>query len=54
MVALEVTACAIGGGVLALLLLALFDPRGQITDMDSVTFIGGALLAVGVNRALRS
>lgn len=54
MVWLEVAVCAFGGGILALLLLAIFDPRGQITDMDSVTFVAGALLAVGVNRALRA
>ena len=32
--------CAIGGGIAALLLLALFDPRGQVTDLDTVTFVG--------------
>jgi len=47
-------ACAVGGGLAALLLLAVFDPRGQVTDLDSVTFIVGALVAVGINRALRS
>ncbi len=46
--------CAIGGGIAALLLLALFDPRGQVTDLDTVTFVVGALVAVGINRALRS
>ena len=54
MVTLEAVACALGGGILALLLLAVFDPRGQVTDMDTVTFAAGALLAVAVNRALRS
>jgi hypothetical protein len=54
LVALEIVACAIGGGIAALLLLALFDPRGQVTDLDSVTFTAGALVAVGINRALRS
>lgn len=54
LVAVEIIACAIGGGLAALLLLAVFDPRGQVTDLDSVTFIIGALVAVGFNRALRS
>jgi hypothetical protein len=54
LVALEIGACAIGGGIAALLLLALFDPRGQVTDLDFVTFVVGALVAVAINRALRS
>ncbi|HEY7059309.1 MAG TPA: hypothetical protein VH458_22400 [Vicinamibacterales bacterium] len=54
LVALEIIACAIGGGIAALLLLAVFDPRGQVTDLDTVTFTVGALAAVGINRALRS
>ena len=54
LVVLEMVACAVGGGLAALLLLAVFDPRGQVTDLDSVTFIVGALVAVGINRALRS
>ena len=54
LVALEIAASGIGGGIAAWLLLALFDPRGQVTDLDSVTFTVGALVAVGINRALRS
>lgn len=54
LVALEIVASGIGGGIAALLLLAVFDPRGQVTDLDSVTFIVGALGAIGINRALRS
>ena len=53
-VALEIGACALGGGIAALLLLAAFDPRGQATDMDAATFFIGALVAVAINRALRS
>jgi len=52
-VILEIAACAIGGGFLALLILAAFDPHGQVTDMDAVSFFAGALVAVGINRALR-
>jgi hypothetical protein len=33
--------------------VAVFDPRGLITDMDTVSIIAGALVAVGINRALR-
>jgi hypothetical protein len=33
--------------------VAAFDPHGQITDVDSISVVAGALLAVGINRALR-
>ena len=52
--AIEIFASALGGGIAAWLLLAAFDPRGQATDMDAATFLIGALVAVGINRALRS
>jgi hypothetical protein len=52
-VAAEITATAIAGGFAGLLLVALFDPRGQITDVDSISVVVGALIAVGINRALR-
>ncbi len=54
LVALEILASAVVGGFLGLLLVALFDPRGQITDVDSISLVAGALIAVGINRALRS
>jgi hypothetical protein len=53
-VALEIGAVALGGGIAGLLLLAAFDPRGQITDMDVITFVVGAAVAVGINRLIRS
>lgn len=53
MVALEVSAAALVGGFAGLLLVAIFDPRGQITDVDSISLIVGALIGVGINRALR-
>ena len=52
-VALETVVVALAGGFAGLLLVAIFDPRGQITDVDSVSAIGGALIAVGIHRALR-
>ena len=54
MTALEIAAAALAGGMAGLLLVAAFDPRGQITDVDSISVIAGALIAVGINRALRS
>jgi hypothetical protein len=53
-VIIEIVATALGGGLAGLLLLAAFDPRGQIADLDVITFIGGAAVAVGVNRLIRS
>ena len=50
----EVIVTAIGGGLAALLLLAAFDPRGQATDLDTISFVGGAIVAVVINRTLRS
>jgi hypothetical protein len=52
-VTLEIVGMALLGGFGGLLLVALFDPRGQITDVDGISAIAGALLAVGINRALR-
>jgi hypothetical protein len=54
MVAAEIAATAVFGGLAGLLLVALFDPRGQMTDVDSISVVVGALVAVGINRALRS
>jgi hypothetical protein len=50
----EIIACGIAGGLAGLLLLAAFDPHGQATDMDATAIIGGAVVAVGINRILRS
>ena len=54
LVALEIVASALAGGFVGLLILAAFDPRGQIADLDAMTFIVGALVGVGINRLLRS
>lgn len=47
-------ACGIAGGVAGLLLLAAFDPRGQATDMDATAIIIGAVVAIAINRIIRS
>jgi hypothetical protein len=52
-VAVEIVAVGLIGGLLGLLLVAVFDPRGQITDMDTISVVAGALIAIGINRALR-
>ncbi len=50
----EIIASGIAGGLGGLLLLAAFDPRGQVTDMDATAIVGGAIVAIGLNRVLRS
>jgi hypothetical protein len=52
-VALELAATALVGGLAGWVLVVAFDPRGQMTDLDTISAIGGALIAVGINRALR-
>jgi hypothetical protein len=46
---------AVVGGFLGLLLVAIFDPQGHIQDgyLDLFSAFGGALVAVGIDRALR-
>ena len=53
-VAAEIVACAILGGIASLFLLAFFDPFHQATDLDAVAAVAGAIVAVGINRMLRS
>jgi hypothetical protein len=52
-VILELVASAVAGGLGGLLLLAAFDPRG-LTNMDGVAIMLGILVAVGINRLVRS
>jgi hypothetical protein len=49
----EIIASGIAGGLLGLLILAAFDPRGQATDMDVTAIAGGIVVAIGINRFLR-
>jgi hypothetical protein len=54
MIGLEIAASALAGGFAGFMLVAAFDPFGQITDVEPISVIAGALIAVGINRALRS
>lgn len=51
--ALEILACALVGGFAGLLLVARFDPRGQFTEIDSLSLVAGALIGIGIDRTLR-
>ena len=53
-VAIEITLWALAGGFAGFLLVALFDPHGQMPDLDSVAAVVGAVVAIGLNRALRA
>lgn len=50
----EIVGCGIAGGLAGLLLLAAFDPHGQATDMDFTAIVIGVIVAIGINRILRS
>ena len=50
----EIIASGIAGGLAGLLLLAAFDPRGQATDMDATAIAIGVVVAIGINRIIRS
>ena len=53
-VAAEITASALAGGFIGLLLLAIFDPTEQITGVDLILVVAaGAMACVGINRATR-
>jgi hypothetical protein len=53
LIAAEIAASAVAGGFAGVLLLAAFDPHGQATDMDVISFCVGALLGVGTDRIIR-
>jgi zinc transporter ZupT len=53
-VAAEITASALAGGFIGLLLLAIFDPTEQITGVDLILVVAaGAMVCVAINRATR-
>jgi len=52
-VPLEIFASAVVGGLAGWLLLAAFDPRGQATDLDSVSVLFGAIAGIVINRMTR-
>jgi hypothetical protein len=53
-VATELALAGIGGGIAALLLVALIDPQGRFTNVDGGAVIVGALGAIGLDRYFRS
>jgi hypothetical protein len=53
-VAVEIALWALAGGFAGIFLVAFFDPHNQISDLDLIAAMVGALAAVGLNRLLRS
>jgi hypothetical protein len=51
--AAEITAAAIAGGLAALVLVALVDPRGQLTYIDTAAVTIGVFVGIGLDRLLR-
>ena len=52
-VAVELTLAAIAGGLLALLVVALIDPGGQLTHLDTAAVAVGVFGGIGLDRFLR-
>jgi hypothetical protein len=52
-IAFETGLAALGGGLFALLVFSLVDPRGQ-WGLDGVLLIAGALIGVALDRFFRS
>jgi hypothetical protein len=52
-VAAEILLAALGGGVLALVLVALFDPGDRLTHIDIAAAAVGIFGGIGLDRLLR-
>ncbi len=49
----EIAGVGLAGGLVGLLVLAAFDPRGTAADMDVLAFASGALILIGCHRLVR-
>ena len=47
------TGAAIAGALVALVAVALVDPRGQLTHIDIVAITIGVFVGIGLDRLLR-
>jgi hypothetical protein len=52
-VAAEITLAAIGGGLAALIVVALVDPGAQLTHIDTAAITVGVFGGIGLDRLLR-
>lgn len=53
-VAAEMAAAGIAGALLAFAVVALFDPQGRLTHIDTVVITVGLFAGIGLDRLLRS
>ena len=53
MVASEIVLAGLAGGFAALLIIALIDPHGRLTNVDGSAVILGALGGIGLDRYFR-
>jgi hypothetical protein len=53
MVATEIVLAGLAGGFAALLIVALLDPHGRLTNVDGSAVIIGALGGIGLDRYFR-
>jgi uncharacterized paraquat-inducible protein A len=52
-VAAEITLAALAGGVVALILIALVDPNGEMKHVDAAAIAVGIFGGIGLDRLLR-
>jgi hypothetical protein len=52
-IAAEITLAALVGGMVALLLVSLFDPDGRLTHIDATAITVGVFGGIGLDRLLR-
>ncbi len=52
-VAFQIAAAALAGGLIALIGVALLDPQGQLTHIDTLVVTIGVVAGIGLDRLLR-
>ena len=53
LVAVEISLAALAGGLVALMVVALVDPAGHLTHIDTAAITVGVLAGIGLDRLLR-
>jgi hypothetical protein len=49
----EIVLAGLAGGFAGLLAVAMLDPGGHLTHVDTMAIVGGAAIAIGIDRFLR-
>jgi hypothetical protein len=53
LVAAEIVSAGLAGGFLGLLLVALWDPSGELAHLDAAAMVAGAAAGIGLDRFVR-